>query len=81
MKALFVSDHVDESELLKNLNPVLNSDNLWRPHALLLLGDFFVEKKEYLKAKEFYKKILSTKELQFFFYEHASSQLSLIANE
>tara|TARA_B100000029_G_scaffold43146_1_gene39995 strand:+ start:1957 stop:2604 length:648 start_codon:yes stop_codon:yes gene_type:complete len=80
-KSLLISKRVDESELLKNLKPILNSDSLWRPHAILLLGDFFTEKKEYLKAKEFYMQILSTKDLQKDFYEHARSQISAISNE
>ena len=56
-KALFQSDHVDENELLNILKPLISSDTLWKPHALLLLGDFFAYKGEYLKAEEFYLKI------------------------
>ncbi len=80
-KVLLTSDAIDESELLNNLKPLLNSDSLWRPHVILFLGDFFTSKKEYLKAKEFYMQILSTKNLQKSFYEHARSQISVISNE
>ena len=39
-KALFSSNYVKESELLEELKPLLNKkENLWKPHALLLLGD------------------------------------------
>ena len=80
-KALFSSDHVDESELLAELKPLLNKENLWRPHALLLLGDYFVSKKEYVKAKEFYIQILSINNLQSDLYKQAKSQLALFGND
>ena len=80
-KALFSSDHVDESELLAEIKPLLNKENLWRPHALLLLGDYFVSKKEYVKAKEFYIQILSINNLQSDLYKQAKSQLALFGND
>ena len=54
---------------------------MWRPHALLLLGDYFVSKGEYLKAKEFYTQILSINNLQKDLYDQAISQLTLITND
>ena len=81
-KALFSSNYVKESELLEELKPLLNKkENLWKPHALLLLGDYFVSKKEYVKAKEFYIQILSINNLQKDLYDQAKSQLVFIANE
>jgi len=80
-KALFVSNFVNEEDLLREIKPLLNSNTLWRPHALLLLGDYFVSKNEYLKAKDFYVQILSTKNLTQDFYERASFQLNIITNE
>ena len=56
-KAVLQSDFVDETELLQSIKPLINTNTLWKPHALLLLGDYFVFKKEYLKAKEFYIQI------------------------
>jgi len=80
-KAIYNSNFTNEAELLKNIKPLLNNDSLWRPHALLLAGDFFVSKKEYLKAKDFYTQILSIKNLEKNFYDQAFYQLSLIAND
>ena len=80
-KAIFDSNFVEESELLKELKPLLNAESLWKPHALLLLGDYFLSKKEYLKAKEFYMQILTIKNLQKNFYDQAVSQLAFISNE
>ena len=45
-KALFNSNFVIESELLETIKPLLNTDTLWKPHALLLLGDYFMSKGE-----------------------------------
>ena len=57
-KALFNSDFVSENELLKILNPVINSESIWRSHALYLLAEFFYAKDEKQKAKEFFNQIL-----------------------
>ena len=80
-KALFQSNFVSELELLEALKPLINVETLWKPQALLLLGDYFVSKKEYLKAKEFYVQVLSLKNLHKELYEHAGSQLVLITND
>ena len=80
-KLLFNSNLTNESELLEEVKPLLNSETLWRPHALLLLGDYFVSKGEYLKAKEFYTQILSINNLQKDLYDQAISQLTLITND
>ena len=80
-KSLFNSNLTNESELLEEVKPLLNSETLWRPHALLLLGDYFVSKGEYLKAKEFYTQILSINNLQKDLYDQAISQLTLITND
>ena len=80
-KAILSSDFKSESELLEDLKFLLNSTSLWRPHALLLLGDYYVEKKQYLKAREFYLQILSIKNLHKDFYDQAKTQISIISNE
>ena len=80
-KALLNSNFVDESELLESIRPLLNTETLWKPHGLLLLGDYFASKGEHIKAAEFYQKIFTIKNLQKDFYYHARSQLAIIANE
>ena len=80
-KALINSNYISESELLKALKPLINEESMWKPHALLFLGDFFVSKKEYIKAKEFYKKIFSISNLQQEVYNQAQSRLTFISNE
>jgi len=80
-KALYLSNFVSESELLESLNPLLNKETLWEAHALLLLGDYFFNNNENIKAKEFYMRILSSKNSHNFFIDRARAQLSLIGND
>ena len=80
-KAVYSSNYIDESELLNVLKPLLSKESIWEPHALLIMGDFFVSKKEYSKAKEFYVEIMSIKNLQPNIYDKAKSQLEFIDNK
>ena len=80
-KALFQSNFVSELELLDAVKPLINTETVWKPHALLLLGDYFASKKEYLKAKEFYMQILSLKNLHQELYNQARSQLIFITHD
>ena len=80
-KALLNSNFVDESQMLKSIKPLLNTETFWKPHGLLLLGDYFVSKGEYIKAIEFYQKIFTINNLHQDIYNHARSQLALISNE
>ena len=80
-KALINSNFVKESELLESIKPLLNSETSWKPHGLLLLGDYFVSKGEHIKAIEFYQKIFTIKNLHIDLYKHAQSQLEIISNE
>ena len=80
-KALFNSNFVNESELLETIKPLLKNDSLWKPHGLILLGDYFMSKGENIKAREFYQQILSINNLHKNLYDHAKSQLVLIAHE
>ena len=80
-RALFNSNFISESKLLSDIEPLLNTETLWRPHALLLIGDYFVAKKEYIKAKEFYTQILLINNLQKDFYDQARSKLIFITND
>ena len=80
-KALFDSNFIAESELLETIKPLLNTDTLWKPHALLLLGDYFMSKGENIKAIEFYQQVLSINNLRNDLYDQAKSQIVIIVNE
>jgi len=57
-KALFNSDFSSESELLNILNPVINSESVWKSQALYLIAEYFYSKDEKEKSKEFFNKIV-----------------------
>ena len=58
-KGLFNSNFVNENNLIKILNPLINSESVWKSHALFLLAEYFFDKNEKKKAKEFYDQILN----------------------
>ena len=60
-KGLYFSDKLEEGELLKILNPIINSESIWKQHALLLMGDYYFYKKQFNKSKEFFSKIIELK--------------------
>ena len=80
-KALFQSSFVNESELIEVLKPLVNTETIWKPHALLLLGDYFFSKREFLKAKEFYTLTLSLKNLDEELHDYVKLQLGAIVND
>ena len=80
-KALLNSNFVNESEMIKSIKPLLSAETFWKPHALLLLGDYFASKGEYIKAIEFYQKIFTINNLHKHLYDHARFQLAIISNE
>ena len=57
-KGLFNSNFVSENELLKILNPIINSESVWKSHSLYLVAEYFYSKGEKQKAKEFFNQIL-----------------------
>ena len=58
-KGLYNSDFASENELLNILNPLLNSESVWKSHALYLLAEYFYSKGEKKKSKEFFDKIIN----------------------
>ena len=58
-KALFNSNFVSENELLKILNPIINSKSIWKSHSLYLVAEYFYAKGEKEKAKEFFNQVLT----------------------
>jgi len=58
-KALFNADFESENNLIEILKPLINSNSIWKPHGLYLLGEYFYYKNEKQKAKDFFKQIIS----------------------
>ena len=58
-KGLFNSDFETENNLMAILKPVINSESIWKSHALYLMGEYFIYKNQKQKAKEFFDKIIA----------------------
>ncbi len=58
-KALFNADNSSENQLMEILNPIINSDSIWKSHALYLMAEYFYSKNEKQKSKEFFNQIIS----------------------
>ena len=61
-KALFYAEEIENNEngLLDILKPLINSESVWKSHALYLMGEYYFSKNQKQKAKEFYEKIIAT---------------------
>ena len=57
-KALFNSNFASENDLLQILNPIINSESIWKSHSLYLVAEYFYSKNQNQKAKEFFNQIL-----------------------
>tara|TARA_B100000029_G_scaffold47104_1_gene43256 strand:+ start:3945 stop:4592 length:648 start_codon:yes stop_codon:yes gene_type:complete len=80
-KMLLQANYSNELEVLKLAKPLLNSNSLWKAHALLFLGDYFASKKQSIKAKEFYSQVFAIKNLHNDLYEQARLQLALLNHD
>ena len=59
-KALYNADFINENELLNILKPLVNSNSVWKSHALYLAAEYFYNKDEKQKSKDFFNQILTT---------------------
>ena len=75
-KALFNSDFETENNLIAILNPLINSESVWKSHALYLMAEYFFEKNQNQKAKEFFNQILSDKNSNENIIKEANKRLS-----
>ena len=57
-KGLYNADFATESQLLDILSPIINSDSVWKSHALYLVAEYFYSKNEKQKSKEFFSQII-----------------------
>ena len=53
-KAIYISDLSKEQEIITLLNPIINSNSVWKNHALKFLGDFYNSNEQQQKAKQYY---------------------------
>ena len=52
-KAIFLFSLEDEELMIKTLNPIINSDSVWRNIAIELISDYFLSKNQEIKASEY----------------------------
>ena len=52
-KATIFSTQAKENEMLKTLNPIINSKSIWKENAIKFLEVYFLQKGDFLKAKEY----------------------------
>ena len=52
-KAIFLFSVEDEELLIKTLNPIINSDSIWRNMAIELISNYFLSKNQKTKAEEY----------------------------
>ncbi len=57
-KGLYNANNLSENQLLDILNPIINSNSIWKSHALYLLAEYFYSKNEKQKSKEFFNQII-----------------------
>ena len=57
-KAIYISDIKYEQEMLKLLNPIINSDSVWKNQSLKFLGDFYYSISQLEKARQYYSTLL-----------------------
>ena len=72
-KALFNADQAQESDLLNILNPLINSESVWKSHALYLMAEYFYSQDQKQKSKEFFNQIANL--------EDANSDIKLQAQK
>jgi predicted negative regulator of RcsB-dependent stress response len=54
-KAIFLFSFGNEELMTKTLNPIINSDSVWRSMAIRLISDYFLSKDQKLKAENYIK--------------------------
>ena len=75
-KALFNSDFETENNLITILKPLINSESVWKSHALYLLAEYFLDKNQNQKAKEFFNQILNNQNSNEDIIKEAKKRLS-----
>tara|TARA_B100000214_G_C23768602_1_gene535651 strand:+ start:84 stop:707 length:624 start_codon:yes stop_codon:yes gene_type:complete len=79
-KAIYISDKSDEKNVLELLNPIINSDSVWKEQSVKFLGDYYFSLNEFQKAKQYYLTIVNEFEDNTFSKE-AKRKLQLIKND
>ena len=57
-KGIFISNFGNEQDILNVLNPIINSNSVWKIQATKFLGDYYFSLNENNKANQYYSILL-----------------------
>ena len=55
-----IEKNIGEQEVINELKPIINSESIWKKEASKLAADYFLNKGDTSKSKEFYKLLKNT---------------------
>jgi len=61
-KAIFISNMSEENDMLELLNPIINSDSVWKTQSIKFLGDYYFSYKQFKKAEQYYLILLESED-------------------
>ena len=79
-KAIFISENNQEEDMLNLLNPIINSESVWKLQSAKFIGDYYFSKKQFKKAKEYYS-ILLNEEIETSEVNEIKRKINIIDNE
>ncbi len=62
-KAIFISENSKEEDILELLNPIINSDSVWKIQSIKFLGDYYFSLNQFNKAKQYYLILISDNDI------------------
>jgi hypothetical protein len=62
-KAIFISENSKEEDMLELLNPIINSDSVWKIQSIKFLGDYYFSLNQFNKAKQYYLILISNNDI------------------
>ena len=62
-KAIFISENSKEEDMLELLNPIINSNSVWKIQSIKFLGDYYFSLKQFNKAKQYYLILISDNDI------------------
>ena len=79
-KAIFISENSKEEDMLELLNPIINSDSVWKIQSIKFLGDYYFSLKQFNKAKQYYLILISNNNIGLDKHE-IKRKLNIIGDE
>ena len=77
-KALLAFENLDETQFINLLNPSDFKESPWRVLALEILGDFYLSKKQKIKAKEIYEQAIKIPDIPEIFKKDLEKKIKEI---